>query len=159
MAVTEVHLAITRATRAVPAQHWLHQGNVCGLLPWIVQGQVRAWWVSLVAQLVKNLPAIWETWVQSLGWEDTLEKGMATHSSILAWRIQWPIPWGCKESDATFTVFCPMQNNSSILSERLLAFPAYSITIGRLTPYKTRVTTYFTYLWLKENTLADGIVG
>ena len=42
-----------------------------------------------VAQLVKNLPAIWETWVQSLGWEDPLEKGKATHSSILAWRIPW----------------------------------------------------------------------
>ena len=42
---------------------------------------------SLVAQMVKNLPAMWETWVQSLGWEEALEKGMATHSSILAWRI------------------------------------------------------------------------
>ena len=42
---------------------------------------------SLVAQLVKNLPAIQETWVQSLGWEDPLEKAKATHSSILAWRI------------------------------------------------------------------------
>ena len=41
-------------------------------------------WASLVAQLVKNLPAVWETWVQPLGWEDLLEKGMATHSSILA---------------------------------------------------------------------------
>ena len=41
-------------------------------------------WASLVAQLVKNSPAMQETWVQSLGWEDTLEKGMATHSSILA---------------------------------------------------------------------------
>ena len=48
-------------------------------------------WASLVAQLVKNLPAMQETWVQSLGWEDTLEKGMATHSSILAWRIPWTI--------------------------------------------------------------------
>ena len=44
---------------------------------------------SLVAQMVKNLPAMKETWVQSLGQEDTLEKGMATHSSILAWRIPW----------------------------------------------------------------------
>ena len=44
-------------------------------------------WVSLVAQLVKNLPAMWETWVRSLGWEDSLEKGKSTHSSILAWRI------------------------------------------------------------------------
>ena len=42
---------------------------------------------SLVAQTVKNPPAMWETWVQSLGWEDPLEEGMATHSSILAWRI------------------------------------------------------------------------
>ena len=44
-----------------------------------------------MAQLVKNPPAMWETWVQSLGWEDPLEKGKATHSSILAWRIPWTI--------------------------------------------------------------------
>ena len=44
-------------------------------------------WTSLVAQMVKRLPAMWETWVQSLGWEDLLEKEMATHSSILAWKI------------------------------------------------------------------------
>ena len=44
-------------------------------------------WASLVAQLVKNLPAMLETWVQSLGWKDPLEEGMATHSSTLAWRI------------------------------------------------------------------------
>ena len=42
---------------------------------------------SLVAQMVKNPPAMWETWVLSLGWEDPLEEGMATHSSILAWKI------------------------------------------------------------------------
>ena len=73
-------------------------------------------WASLVAQIVKNLPALWETWVCSLGWEDPLEKGMATHSSILVWRIPWTeeagglqsiefhgqrslvgySPWGCK---------------------------------------------------------------
>ena len=46
-------------------------------------------WVSLVAQLVKNLPAMWETWFQSLDWEDSLEKGTVTHSSILAWGIPW----------------------------------------------------------------------
>ena len=59
-------------------------------------------WASLVAQLVKNLPIMQETWVQSLGWEDLLEEGMATHSSILAWRILkdrgawWAAcsPWG-----------------------------------------------------------------
>ena len=44
---------------------------------------------SLVAQSVKNLPAVQETWVQSLVWEDPLEKEMATHSSILAWKISW----------------------------------------------------------------------
>ena len=77
---------------------------------------------SLVAQMVKNSPAMWETWVQSLSWEDPLEEDMATHPSILAWRIPmdrglWaPVqgvgglqsysplwvgysPWGCKESD------------------------------------------------------------
>ena len=48
-------------------------------------------WTSLVAQLVKNPTAMWETWVQSLDWEDTLEKGTATHSSILAWRIPWTV--------------------------------------------------------------------
>ena len=55
---------------------------------------------SLVAQLVKNLPTMQETWVQSLGWEDPLEKGKATHSSTLAWRIPLS-PWGHKESDTT----------------------------------------------------------
>ena len=48
-------------------------------------------WASLVAQLVKNPPAMWETRVQSLAREDPLEKGMATHSSILAWRIPWTV--------------------------------------------------------------------
>ena len=46
-------------------------------------------WASLVAQMVKNPPAMLETWIPSLGWEDLLEKGKATHSSILAWRIPW----------------------------------------------------------------------
>ena len=49
----------------------------------------RIYWSSLVAQMVKHPPAMLETWVQSLGWEDPLEKEMATHSSILAWRIPW----------------------------------------------------------------------
>ena len=48
-------------------------------------------WPSLGAQLVKNLLAVMETWVRSLGWEDSLEKGTATHSSILAWRIPWTV--------------------------------------------------------------------
>ena len=57
--------------------------------------------------MVKHLPAIWKTWVQSLGREDPLEKEMATRSSSLAWKIPWTEepgrlhPWGCKESDTT----------------------------------------------------------
>ena len=59
-----------------------------------------------MAQLVKNPPAMQETWVQSLGWEDPLEKEMASHSSILAWRIPWTEeptgqPTGLQESDTT----------------------------------------------------------
>ena len=62
---------------------------------------------SLIAQLVKNLPAMQETWVQPLGWEDPLEKEMAIHSSILAWRIPWTEEpgglqsTGSQESDTT----------------------------------------------------------
>ena len=46
-------------------------------------------YTSLVAQMVKHLPAMWKTWVRSLGWKDPLEKEMATHSSTLAWKIPW----------------------------------------------------------------------
>ena len=65
-------------------------------------GHVVTLWASLVTQLVKNPPAVRETWVLSLGWEDALEKGMAPHSSILAWEFHGPYsPWGRKESDMT----------------------------------------------------------
>ena len=78
----------------------------------ILQENHRAWaWeeaninaslYSLVAQLVKNQCAMQETWVQSLGWEDPLEKGKATHSSTLVWRIPWTLsPWGLKVLDTT----------------------------------------------------------
>ena len=61
---------------------------------------------AIVAPLVKNPPAMQETWVQSLGWEDTLEKGMATHSSILAWRFHGLYsPRGHKESDMSEKIF------------------------------------------------------
>ena len=59
---------------------------------------------SLVAQMVKKLPVMWETWVPSLGWEDPLEKGKATHSSILPWPGEFHglcSPWGRKELDMT----------------------------------------------------------
>ena len=62
-------------------------------------------WAFLVAWLVKNLPAMQETWVQSLDWEDPLEKGKATHSSILTWRIPWTIVHGVTNSWAQLSDF------------------------------------------------------
>ena len=56
-------------------------------------------WASLVAQVIRSPPAMQETWVRFLGWEDPLEKGTATHSSILAWRISWISLWSHKELD------------------------------------------------------------
>ena len=77
---------------------------------------------SLVAQMVKNLPAMQETQVWSLDLEDPLEKGMASHSRILAWRIPWTeesdglySPWSCKESD-TISLFQERQYSNSLLS-------------------------------------------
>ena len=62
---------------------------------WVAQGRTRlkrlSSRASLVAQLVKNLPVMQETWIQSLGREDPLEKGKATHSNVLAWRIPWTV--------------------------------------------------------------------
>ena len=65
--------------------------------------QLSLLWASLVAQLIKNLPAVKETWVLSLGGKDPLEKGKAAYSSFLAWRIPWTVdsPWARKESDMT----------------------------------------------------------
>ena len=56
-----------------------------------LRGKYDNSWASLVAYLVKTLPAMWETWVQSLVWENALEKGKATYSSILVWRIPWTV--------------------------------------------------------------------
>ena len=75
---TQIPLSSWDKGLMIPSYPWQHTMN---------KGfYIRA---SLRAQLVKNLPAMWETWVQSLGWEDPLEKGKATHSSVLAWRIPW----------------------------------------------------------------------
>ena len=69
----------------------MHLGLLVGLL-------VASLVAPLVAQTVKSLPAMWETWVQSLGWEDLLEKEMATHSSILSWRVTWTDEPGALQS-------------------------------------------------------------
>ena len=68
---------------------------------------LRYSWASLVAQLVKNLPAMQETWVRSLGWEDPLEKGKATHPSILAWRSPLTVVHAVTESNTTEQLSLP----------------------------------------------------
>ena len=63
-------------------------------------------WASLVAQIVKNPPAMQETWVQSLGWKDPLEKGTATHSSVLAWRVPCSVQsMGSQRAGLSFKCF------------------------------------------------------
>ena len=80
-------------------------------------------WASLVAQTVENLPAMQETWVRSLGWEDLLEEGMATHSSILAWRIPWTEgPGGVTKSHSTASTLA-----SAVVSATLNGSSFYSV--------------------------------
>ena len=82
-------------------------------------------WASLVAQLVKNLPAMQETWVWSLDWEDSLEKRKATHSSILAWRIPWTIGHGVAKSQTRLSnfhfhfTFCQLQLNLTLINSNI----------------------------------------
>ena len=69
-------------------------GSIPGSRRFVAEGigyPLQYSWASFVAQLVKNSPAILETWVRSLGWEDLLEKGKPTHSRILAWRVPWTV--------------------------------------------------------------------
>jgi len=87
-------------------------------------------WASLVVQVVKNPPAMWETWVPSLGWEDPLKGDMATHSNILAWEIPmdrgalWAIVHGgCKELD--LTRHSTAHATKSIFSDINMATPAF----------------------------------
>ena len=101
---------------ATTGVHVLHQTSALLLAPSALRAAVLCvggaapaleQWASLVAQTVKNLPVMQETWVPSLVWEDPLEEKMATHSSILAWKSHQQrslvdcSPWGCKESDKT----------------------------------------------------------
>ena len=84
-----------------PQQKEVQRTLVCKVGEDSLQGTIVA---SLVAQLVKNLTAVQETWVRFLSWEDPLEKEVATHSSILAWKISWTegcSPWGRIESGTT----------------------------------------------------------
>ena len=99
-------------------------------------------WASLVAQLVKNPPAMWETWVQSLGWEDPVEKGTATHSSILAWRIPWSMGSqrvGYDETMFTFT--------SKVKPCLYIIFLKYVIFYSVLCTYYSGVFQSSIFLW------------
>ena len=101
-----------------------------------------------MAQLVKNLPKMWETWVQSLGWEDPLEKEMATHSSILAWKIPWTEEPGRLWSMGSQTVghdwatFTSLRMTISVGTERAFAENSTSIlTNSQLLPAGYRENT------------------
>ena len=98
----------------------------CYMLPALavhpLQGASQLFGASLVAQTVKNPPAMWENWVRSRGREDPLEKGMCTHSSILAWRTSWtekPGPF-VAESDMTEQLTCSLFNKT--LEEQQVSF-------------------------------------
>ena len=104
-------------------------------------------WASLVAQLVKNMPAMWETWVQSLGWEDPLEKGKATHSSIQAWRIPWTVwsmslTWLSDQKKKKMT-WCKFTKTYTYI------FPT-SLTVSAL---KLRYLVHFELIWDEGPTL------
>ena len=85
---TESHSVVSASLRPdglwSPPSSSVHRILQARILEWVASS-------SLLAQLVKNLPAMWKTWVPSLGWEDPLEKGKATHPSILAWRTPWTV--------------------------------------------------------------------
>ena len=104
---TFIYYLIWTLCSLFPKKYW---GRTAYALPspypelymWINTGWALA---SLVAPLVYNLPAMWEIWVRSLGWEDPLEKGKATHSSILAWRIPWITVHGIAKSQTQLSDF------------------------------------------------------
>ena len=97
--------------------------TTASVLPMNIQDWFPLRWASMVAQLVKNLPAMQETPVQFLGWEDPLEKGIVTHSSILAWRIPWTEEHGRlqsmgSQSDTTEWLSLSLLMDTSSISNR-----------------------------------------
>ena len=105
---------------------------------------------SLIAQMIKNPPAIWETWVQPLGWEDPLEKGKATHSSILAWRIPWTVQsMGSQRVGhdwATFTFTFLIR--PALFIPRVMGVVLgvmMGVVVGRGSPARTQVISYLVH--------------
>ena len=89
-----VWLFLSRSTSKESTCHTGDPGSVPDLRRLAGEGigyPLQYSWASLIPQLLKNPPAMWETWVQSLGWKDPLKKGISTHSSILAWRNPWTV--------------------------------------------------------------------
>ena len=117
-----------------------------------------------MAQIVKNLPAVQETWVISLDWKDTLEKGMTALSSILAWRIPWTeelgrlySPWGHKESDTTERLLLSLppfiEGFRELLSIRLLLtymYTSFNIDMLRFYFSGIREVKLFIHIVLKQ---------
>ena len=104
---------------------------------------------SCVAQLVKNLPAMWETWVQSLSWEDPLEKGKATHSSILAWRI----PWTTVHGDARSQTWLSYLHFHFLYSTHPASNTPYTSTGLRFFPLDSNLHPW---TWLLSTALPSG---
>ena len=108
-------------------------------------------WASLVAQLVKNPPAVLETWVQSLGWEDSLEKGTVTHSRILIGEFHWlNNPWRHKESDMTdqLSLHFPWKDILNSIQQLFFSVhfsnsPHFNITDDRQASFFSDIMTYF----------------
>ena len=89
-------------------------------------------WASLVVQLLKNPPAMWETWIQSLDWEDPLEKGTTTCSSILAWRIPWTIQWQRVRHNwviFTFTFVVPRDKFKELVQSSYISLAMFTVEI------------------------------
>ena len=98
------------------------EDNVC--CGFLVYG---LYYASPVAQLVKNPPTMWKTWIQFLGWEDPQEKGKSTHSSILAWKIPWSCPWGHKESDTTEQLSLSLWAITKNVTKTVICFPFFPV--------------------------------
>ena len=94
-----------RDQRTFRASMWSHCSNVHMHKEELFCTSFLEVQASLVAQMVKNPPAMQETWVQPLGWEDTLEKGRVTHSNILGWRITWTVVHGFTKSWTSLSDF------------------------------------------------------
>ena len=116
-------------------------------------------WASLLAQLVKNPPAMWETWFQSLGWEYLLEKGRTTHSSILAWRIPWTtkdpemalaqesIVASKKPVNAFFLIAFAHFTSLCHILVILIIFQAFSLLLNLLGIFDATTTTHRRLSW------------